>query len=347
MSKKYTIAVIDDTVSNLKYLHNLLTAHGYIVKASSEPDFAIESFKLEKPDLILLDIKMPHKDGFEVCKMLKSDDVLNNIPIIFISALDDIQNKLRAFAEGGADYITKPFESEEILARVRTQLQLFESKESINKLLEYQDLFLKKIIHDMNTPLSIIFLNMDSLKQIMGDFEQFSAIKAASKTLSCIYNDLYYLTKKEARMQNIEKIPLLQFIIGRKKFFYEMLSVKNLSIEIIVDDEFEIHMDKYELERVLDNTISNAIKYSYENSNIIIKLSKADKSNILSIKNYGPTIVNKENTFKPFCQQKSTNIGLGLGLSIIKEICDSNMIQIKLFSENAMTCFEYIFNKKP
>ncbi|MFX4236610.1 hybrid sensor histidine kinase/response regulator, partial [Aliarcobacter butzleri] len=84
--------------------------------------------------------------------------------IIFISALDDVQSKIKAFENGGIDYITKPFEKEEVLARIKTQLNIFESKKTISNLLEQQDFFLKKIIHEMNTPLSIINLNIDNLE---------------------------------------------------------------------------------------------------------------------------------------------------------------------------------------
>lgn len=343
MSKKYTIGIIDDTISNLQYLNNLLSTEGYNVKASYEPDFAIESFRLEKPDLILLDIKMPYRDGFEVCRILKADKNLTNIPIIFISALDDIDNKLKAFEEGGVDYITKPFENQEILARVKTQLQLFESQQSIKKLLNNQDLFLKKIIHDMNTPLSIIFLNIDMLKNIVGNLEQFSSIKAASKSLSCIYNDLYYLTKKEIREKQLEEISILHFIIERKKFFNELLAVKNLILEIDVDDEFSILMDKHELERIIDNTIANAIKYCFENTIITIKLIIKDGCKCISVADIGPIISDTSDIFRPFVQQTNTNIGFGLGLSIIKEICDTNRIYVKVFSENDMTTFEYLF----
>jgi len=144
MDKNYTILIIDDKSENLHYLSNILKEEKFLIRATTDASFAINSSKLNPPDLILLDIKMPNMSGFEVCKILKKDETLKDIPIIFISALDDTQSKVKALNEGGVDYITKPFEKEEVIARVKTQLKIFESKNTISKLLELQDFFLKK-----------------------------------------------------------------------------------------------------------------------------------------------------------------------------------------------------------
>ncbi|MCT7912537.1 hybrid sensor histidine kinase/response regulator [Arcobacter lacus] len=343
MNKKYTILIIDDKSENLHYLNNILKDKDFLIRATTDATFAINSSKLNPPDLILLDIKMPTLDGFEVCKILKNDETLKDIPIIFISALDDTQSKVKALNEGGVDYITKPFEKEEVIARVKTQLKIFESKNTISKLLELQDFFLKKIIHEMNTPLSIIGLNIDNLESSLGYKEQFEAIKASSKSLSSIYNDLYYLTKKEKRTIEEKSINLVRFLSSRVAFFDEMANIKNIDIALDIYKEFDIFMDSYELERVIDNTISNAIKYSFENSTIEITLDKKDENYILSIKDEGIGITDTKAVFQAYYQQKDKNIGLGLGLSIVKEICDKNEIKIELNSENNNTVFKYIF----
>ncbi|GGD35686.1 hybrid sensor histidine kinase/response regulator [Malaciobacter pacificus] len=339
MNKNYTVLIIDDKKENLKYLNEILKDEKYTVKASTDANFAINSSKINPPDLILLDIKMPEINGFEVCKLLKKENKLKDIPIIFISALDDINSKVKAFEEGGVDYITKPFEKEEVKARIKTQLKLFEKKQTIENLLIQQDFFLKKIIHEMNTPLSIISLNIDNLETQLGPKEQFEAIKASSKSLSSIYNDLYYLTKKEKRTQEIESINLINFLSSRVMFFDEMANIKNIDIELSIHSEFSVIMDKNDLERVIDNTISNAIKYSNENSIIDIILDK----NYIEIKDFGTGIEDTNVVFNPYYQQKNANIGLGLGLSIVKDICDRYEIKINVNSDNNGTSFIYTF----
>ena len=118
------ILVIDDTFENLQFLVDILMNKGYSVRPASNASLAFQSIQLKLPDLILLDIKMPGMDGYEVCERLKADQATRNIPVIFLSALDEVEDKLKAFEVGGVDYITKPFQAKEVLARVETHLSL-------------------------------------------------------------------------------------------------------------------------------------------------------------------------------------------------------------------------------
>jgi len=118
------ILIVDDTLANLQLLAGILKEAGYKVRPALSGKQALEAIKNQPPDLILLDIKMPDMDGYEVCRTLKSQPETKAIPIIFISALTDIEDKLKAFQAGGLDYISKPFQFEEVKARVWTHLQL-------------------------------------------------------------------------------------------------------------------------------------------------------------------------------------------------------------------------------
>jgi DNA-binding response OmpR family regulator len=118
------ILVVDDETSNLRLLTGILARGGFQVRQAEEPQLAIESALARPPDLILLDVMMPEMDGFEVCRCLKQDERTRNIPIIFVSALHDEQNRVRGFEAGGVDFISKPFQELEILARARTHIDL-------------------------------------------------------------------------------------------------------------------------------------------------------------------------------------------------------------------------------
>ncbi|MDH4012288.1 MAG: PAS domain S-box protein, partial [Desulfobacterales bacterium] len=118
------ILIVDDEISNLQMLTQLLSDEGYQIQTAKEPRFAIESAMAQPPNLILLDVRMTGMDGFEVCKRLKQDERTRGIPIIFISELQDLQDKIRGFEAGGVDFITKPFQKPEVLARVRMHLGL-------------------------------------------------------------------------------------------------------------------------------------------------------------------------------------------------------------------------------
>jgi formate hydrogenlyase transcriptional activator len=130
-SAQEEILAVDDTPASLRLLTELLTQHDYHVRPASNGALALKSVAAKIPDLILLDVNMPGMDGYEVCRRLKADEKSSRIPVIFISAFGDTRQKVTGFEAGGLDYITKPFEAEEVLARVRTHLRLRQAEEAL------------------------------------------------------------------------------------------------------------------------------------------------------------------------------------------------------------------------
>jgi serine phosphatase RsbU (regulator of sigma subunit) len=128
-----TILVVDDTPANLHLLAEMLAGQGYHVRVAASGKRALASVRAAPPDLILLDIRMAGMSGYEVCKQLKADRRTRHIPVIFISALDQLQDKVQAFAVGGVDYVTKPFQGEEVLARVETHLTLLRLQNQLRR----------------------------------------------------------------------------------------------------------------------------------------------------------------------------------------------------------------------
>jgi PleD family two-component response regulator len=141
------ILAVDDTRPNLRLLVEILAEGGYKVRPAANGQMALEAAKVEPPDLILLDIMMPEMNGFEVCRQLKADERTRDIPIIFISALDETLDKVKAFAIGGVDYITKPFQAEEVLARVKTHLTI----RNLQKSLQEQNRQLQEALANVKT----------------------------------------------------------------------------------------------------------------------------------------------------------------------------------------------------
>ncbi len=131
---KGNILLVDDTPENLHLLSELLTAHGYKVRCVTNGQTALKAARAKAPDLVLLDIMMPQMNGYEVCQILKADPQTNEIPVIFLSALDEVLDKVKAFSVGGVDYITKPFQFEEVLIRVKNQLALKTAEGKIRQL---------------------------------------------------------------------------------------------------------------------------------------------------------------------------------------------------------------------
>ena len=125
------ILVVDDTPANLRLLSDMLVKQGYNVRTAPDGSMALTSAQAIPPDIILLDIKMPGLSGYEVCEQLKADPRTRDIPVIFISALDETEDKVKAFTLGGVDYVTKPFQIDEVLARVETHLVLYSLQQRI------------------------------------------------------------------------------------------------------------------------------------------------------------------------------------------------------------------------
>ncbi|MCF8129170.1 MAG: response regulator [Deltaproteobacteria bacterium] len=146
------ILVVDDTKENLRILADALGEEGYKVRPALSGRMALEAARKELPDLILLDILMPGMDGYEVCETLKADQALKDVPVIFISALNEVGDKMKGFSAGGVDYISKPFRTEEVLARVKTHLTL----RHLQKDVEGKNTQLRKLNRDLQRALDEI-----------------------------------------------------------------------------------------------------------------------------------------------------------------------------------------------
>lgn len=131
--RKPEILIVDDTPNNLRFLSTMLFEQGYEVRKAINGQMALKSVHTEPPDLILLDIRMPEMNGYEVCQKLKAEAQTKDIPVIFLSALDDPMDKVTAFDVGGVDYITKPFQFEEVLARVKTHLMMCQLQKQLQE----------------------------------------------------------------------------------------------------------------------------------------------------------------------------------------------------------------------
>ena len=136
MNDNGTILIVDDNPNNLQVLGDLLGHAGYKVRPALSGEIALRAVQLSPPDLILLDVRMPGLNGYETCQRLQADVHSREIPVIFISAMQAPEDKLAGFQAGGVDYVTKPFQAEEVLARVRAHIQLYRIQQHLEKLVE-------------------------------------------------------------------------------------------------------------------------------------------------------------------------------------------------------------------
>jgi len=170
-----SVLIVDDTIDTLRLLSDLLGERGYDVRAVTNGRQALQAVERDPPDLILLDISLPELDGYEVCRHLRASERSRDVPVIFITALADTADKVRAFEAGGVDYVTKPFQVEEVLARVkahvalrRAQAELADSFTRLRALEQLRDGMVHLVIHDMRSPLASLLMDLRFLTSKAG-----------------------------------------------------------------------------------------------------------------------------------------------------------------------------------
>lgn len=231
------ILIVDDNPNNLRLLSTTLAAQGYAVRKALNGQRAIASARAEPPDLILLDIKMPEMDGYEVCQHLKADEQTRAIPVIFISALDEVLDKVKAFSAGGVDYIAKPFQNEEVLARVRTHLTLHHLTQKLEQQVEQRTAQLNHALHDLQ----------QAQQQLERSFEE--VLKAKEIAENANHSKSNFL----ANMSH-ELCTPLNAIVGFSELLQMMAKDSNLEEEWISNIQ-EIHNSGWHLYRLVNNIL--------------------------------------------------------------------------------------------
>lgn len=366
MVYKPSILIVDDEPNNLKVLHNLLTENNYVVQATRDSKSAIDATLHTLPDLILLDINMPNMSGYEVCKILKSMPETSDIPIIFISAHDDKEHIETGFDVGGVDYITKPFQFFEVLARVNVHINLCLSKKDLEekidliekiqtkerkrfeKISDMRNQFIQAATHDLKNPLFTIMgyanLIQDMNKSISQEqiLEFSEHISQSSEKMSHLISSLLELLHAESkhisidlRMVNFEK-----FILDQLALHQLNAEEKALDIQFQTEDpDLRVALDIDLFERVVDNILSNAIKYTPDNRCIFVSIKRLPEAIALDVtdQGYGMSQETLDNIFEPFYRavdmQKRQIEGTGLGLSVIRELVHHHEGEIQVESE--------------
>lgn len=253
MSNHGEILIVDDTLANLQLLTDLLKEEGYMVRPTRSPEMAIESALSNPPDLILLDIMMPEMDGFEVCQKLKQEMNTSTIPIIFITALQDMRDRLRGFEVGGVDFITKPIRREDVLTRVSAQLVLYQMREIRKetaelhaKDLQENEIAYKNLFDSYND--AIILLNKDDCLDCNPAALRMFELTSRKEFLDCKLNGLSPSTQPDGRnsASSIEEIISLAYQNKTWSFewTYRRASGENFPTEVLLTslmlDEKEI-----------------------------------------------------------------------------------------------------------
>lgn len=347
-----TVLVVDDNNKNLQVVGNILHEKKYKIAFAKDGPSALKLAKATHPELILLDIMMPGMDGYEVCEKLKKDMSTNEIPIIFLTAKTETQDIVKGFETGGVDYIMKPFQKEELLARVKTHLELKHSKDIIAQQAENlsianatKDQLFSIISHDLMGPLSGIqnLLNLFLVQSQEGEDiseDDLSILKSsADKTVTLLQNLLEWSRSQQDHIQiNKEELYLTKLVNETIDLVKTQADEKQLKI-INSMNPVTIIADSNTLKTVLRNLIHNAIKFSPRGEKITVSNTIKNKEVEISVIDNGVGM-NDEAKNKVFDQNKhystyGTNQekGSGLGLKLCQDFVQRNGGRIWVESE--------------
>ena len=353
-----TILVVDDTPVNLRVLTEMLKRHEFEVFSAPDGPTALDIAYAEGIDLILLDIKMPGMDGYMVCERLKSDERFSDIPVIFISALTDIDDIVKGFDTGGVDYITKPFKFREVLVRVETHLTLRHQRQQIEEIRErdrqyfesinaLREQFIQTATHDLKNPLaSIVGYTgvLESYNESANDDTIKSAIEGlryGSDKMRILVTDMLDLLQMESGFQLYYKpIEINEFV--RQCFLEFAIAIKDKKLEFVfapLDADLQINIDDKWIGRVMSNLISNAIKYTPEQEKIEVVIERQNDIILLHIIDSGLGIPTEDidQIFDAFYRVRRKSHmqaeGTGLGLSIVRSIVEQHNGEIYVESE--------------
>ncbi len=340
------ILIVDDIPANLQFLAAMFKMRGYTTRAALSGKLAIQAVKNKIPDLILLDVRMPDIDGFEVCKRIKADPVFSDIPVIFVSGGDETLDKVKAFSSGGVDYITRPFQIDEVFSRISTHLDLRRQREQLRNTLQrmqeleaLRDDLIHTIIHDLRNPLCAIENYLELIKTDEAD--------SLSPKVSS------YLTEAQAHTGNM--IEMINSILDVNRMENRTLPLNlamcdlvDLSGQVIRSMEplrdsraltlvapllpIQAIVDSGLVRRMLANLITNTIRSTRDVSgHIHISLHQIHDRVRINIEDNGAPIPAEEhlNVFEKYTQANSALSGSGpyipgLGLPFCKLVAEAH-----------------------
>ena len=351
------ILIVDDKAESVLSLKRILIGRGYQVRTAASGAQALEAVGLQVPDLILLDILMPDMNGYEVCRQLKADDQLRDVPVLFLSALGEAEDKVKAFAAGGVDYITKPFQVEEVMVRLQTHLALRDLHRQIQaantrlagqlKELEARneelDAFAQTVAHDIKNPLTTIVGYADSLLrdgQLMAREERDEALQTLKQSALRIVNivdELLLLTSVRRTEVTLEPLDM-NYVIDQacRRLAY---LIRECQAQIVVPTEWpQVVGHAPWIEEIWVNYISNGCKYGGVPPRLELGAQIMAEGWVrFWIHDNGDGISPAEQArlFTPYTRLGQVRArGHGLGLSIVRRIVEKLGGQVGVESEN-------------
>ena len=341
----YKILIVDDVVSNVLLLKILLTNEKFQVCTANCGNMCIEQAKKEKPDLILLDVMMPDINGFDTAVILKKDPETQDIPIIFLTALNNPSDLVHGFQVGANDFLTKPFNKEELVMRVMHQIQLVAAKriivrqnEELRRTISNRDKMYSVIAHDLRSPMASIRMVLNLAVNVVSPetvgeeiFGLLDKANRESEETHDLLDNLLKWTKSQTGRLNVvyQDIDLDDIIPGAVDIFMMIAEMKKIDLKYIpADEKLTVHGDNDMIKTIIRNFLSNAIKFTPEGKGIEVFYKREGDFARISVRDHGVGIA-ADRVESIFHKGETTygtggEEGSGLGLQLCQDFARKN-----------------------
>lgn len=340
MGKKQTILIVDDSPTILSILKVMLKGNSFIIDTASTGEEALAEAVKNPPDILLLDIEMPGMDGFETCRRFKNHEKLAKIPILFLSSFDDVSKKVNAFRAGGVDYISKPVQREELIARLETHLVLKRLQEQLYRQISDTERLIHILCHDVSNPLTTITGWAEMIAHDHAAEENKKLAYRVKRILQSAHQaadiidhvrEIETLTKQKKELRLVP-VPVKEAVESALIIFENRLKEKNITFECIPalkNLETTIIAEKISFTtNVFHNLFSNTIKFSHPGSVITLTIDETDYEVHLTLRDEGIGIPGNllENIFNPGLSTSRPGTageeGSGFGMPLVKQYMD-------------------------
>ena len=324
------VLVVDDQPANIRVVGELLSEAGYDVVPALNGRDALELTRSSPPDLILLDMRMPGMDGFGTIAELKRDERTRDIPVVFLTADSERENLVRAFSEGAVDYVTKPFVVEELLARVQNHVELKRSRDRLARVAEERERVAEIVSHDLRNHFGNILFAVDMLDPGVSEDTllrlKHSIRSSADAGMLFLQAFLDQNGRESTEGEGRETLPVRDLFEATLNLLSRQAESKGMRLQMAsLDAQAQVRCERAGALHVLQNMVSNAIKYAPHGSEISMEARAAGETMRLSVLDRGPGISpqDREKLFKRYVRLGSQPTGgetsTGLGLALAKQ----------------------------
>jgi two-component system sensor histidine kinase/response regulator len=351
------VLIVDDQPANLGVLSRLLAEEGYRVRAVTSGERAVEAARMAPPDCMLLDVAMPGMDGFATCEAFQRDVALASIPIVFVTAFDDAEHKVRAFRAGGRDYISKPFQAEEVLARVRSQLRLARLEQQtrryhqealaahaqLEELSQVKASLSAMLVHEVRSPLSLI----GRVLHDRADEEAFAVARDAFRQINAMISDLLEIYRCEQAhwpAQAAEPVDLCTLLVASVAGARPIATARGVELAYrSPEDHLEVRGEPIQLDRAFFNLLDHALRLTPAGGRVVVDLDVEPGRGVerglrfasIGVTDTGPGIpaADLPYIFDPYLQRGMAHGQPDLGLAVVQRVVAGHQGRIRVSSQ--------------